>query len=189
MRREVRVELTRNDLLDGAAGTLRVNQIDGPPSGVARTEVVALVEVFEQAGPRRLPAEEFPSQGGRRRTVQGSEVAQGGEVLYGIVGATDTVGISRWQPNGFGDVTKRDAFVAHRMENRPGRRGFDGQPSEPSSIGAMDGGPTIHALADGSRDAFLPGDIHKGGHEPVITVAVHRRRKAQYRRTDSDASE
>ena len=65
------------------------------PPGTRLAVVVVLLEVLEQAGPGRLPSEQFPGYGGGGGAVQGDEVAQVAEVLDGVGGGTDAVGMPR----------------------------------------------------------------------------------------------
>jgi len=50
---------------------------------------------LEQAGPGRLPCEQFPGNGGGGGAVQADEVAQESKVLDSIDGVTDAVGMPR----------------------------------------------------------------------------------------------
>jgi hypothetical protein len=48
--------------------------------------VVILLEIFEEAGPGRLPCEQLPGYGGGGGAVHSGEVAQVGEVFNGVGG-------------------------------------------------------------------------------------------------------
>ena len=73
------------------------------------------------------------------------------------------------------------------MQDRAGGSGLDGQAGQARGVGAVHRGPPVRAVTHVSGDTSLAGDADERGHEPVVAVAMHRRREAQDRRADADA--
>ena len=119
--------------------------------------------------------------------VQGDEVAQRGEV-FGGVGGRDRRGRDvEVTTHRLGDLAEGDALVAHRVQDRAGGGGLDGQPGQAGGVGAVHSRPAVGAVTHVAGHAPLAGDADEGGHEPVVAVAMDGRREAQHRRADADA--
>src|SRR5260221_14147596 len=97
---------------------------------------MVLLEVLGQAGPGRLPSEQFPGDGGRGGGVQGDEVAQVGEVFTSIGRGHRRRGDAEVTTHRLGDLAEGDALVGDRVQDRAGGGGLDG----PAGQGGGGGG-------------------------------------------------
>src|SRR5260370_17511208 len=102
--------------------------------------VMVLLEGLEQAGPGRLPSEQFPGDGGRGGGVQGDEVAQVGEVFTGIGRGHRRRGDAEVTTHRLGDLPEGDALVGVPVQDPAGGGGPD-RPAGPPTGGRTGPGP------------------------------------------------
>ena len=76
------------------------------------------------------------------------------------------------------DLAEGDALVTHRVEDRAGGRGLDGQAGQAGGVGTVHAGPAVGAVTHVAGDAALACDVDERGHEAVVAVAMDRRREA-----------
>jgi hypothetical protein len=140
-----------------------------------------VLQVLDQAGPNRPPAEELLGRGARGRVVQLHERAQEAEVGGGLVGFDADRGQVQAPADGLGDVTERYALVTDSVQPRPGRRGFQRQPVQPGRVELVHGRPPAGPVADVAGDALVAGDPDQARHEAMsIRGAVHGRREPDH---------
>src|SRR6266851_1782039 len=132
-------------------------------------EVVALIEVLDEPGMCRLPAQQLAGQRARDRVVGREEAGQEAEVLARLAG---------------GDGDHRDG-----AQPRSRRCLLQGQAEQVCRIEPVHGGPAAGAVAGEAGDSRVTGDTDQGREESVIPVTVTRRGKSHDRRTDAERSE
>ena len=146
----------------------RDRQIAGP------SVVGAGLEVGDQPGLRRLPAEQVARDRARGGRIGGEERAEPAEVLGVDRGGRQIQAAA----DRLGDRAGLDALVVDGVEDVAGGCGFEAEPEHPRGVEAVDGGPAVLARADVAGDALIAGGGDDHGHEAVVALAMDGRREA-----------
>jgi hypothetical protein len=126
-----------------------------------------VVEVGEQAGVGRCPAEDPPGREGRRRVVQDDHRREEPEVLLEPVFWDAFGGQAQVVADALGDLAHRDASVPGRVPPGAGRRVLEGQAVEVADVEGVPGGPPVGAVPRVAGHAGLPRDGDQGPGEAV----------------------
>jgi hypothetical protein len=125
-----------------------------------------VVEVGEQAGVGRLPAEDPPGREGGRRVVHDHRREEP-EVRLEPVGRDALRGQAQVVADALGDLAHRDALVPGRVPPGAGRRVLQGQAVEVADVEGVPGGPPVGSVPGVAGHAGLPGDRDQGPGEAV----------------------
>jgi hypothetical protein len=126
-----------------------------------------VVEVGEEAGVGRCPAEDAPGREGGRWVVQHDHRREEPEVRLQAVGRDALLGQAQVVADALGDLAYRDAFVPGRVPPGAGRRVLEGQAVEMTDVEGVPGGPPVRAVPGVAGYAGLPRDGNQGPGEAV----------------------
>src|ERR1019366_1237040 len=130
---------------------------DPGPCPSARGEVVAVVQVGEQAGLGGFPAEGPAGGEVGRRVALRDDVREEPEVSrhHEFVQGNAHDGQVQTPANGLGDVAELDAPVPDRVPVCPSRRLLQRQPEQRGGIADVHGVPQVRAVSGVADDALL----------------------------------
>src|ERR1700722_5686393 len=145
------------------------------PAGLSPgAEVVALIEILDEASVLWLPAQELLRKGAGGRVVERDERTEEAEMVGCSLGRDAGHRDIKVLADRRGDVAERHALVADRVQPGPGRRAFQCEPVQPGRVERVPGGPAVGAVADIARHALLAGDGDQCRDETVqVKIAVH----------------
>src|SRR6266567_6079259 len=152
-------------------------------------EVVAVIEVLDEPGMGRLPAEQLAGQRARDRVVGREEAGQEAEVPARLAGRDGDHREVEVPPDHLGDGADRHTLVRDRVQPRSRRCLLQSQAEQVCRVEPVHGGPAAGAVAGEARDSLVTGNTDQGREESVIPVAVTGRSKSHNRRTDAERSE
>ena len=119
-------------------------------------EVVALIEVLDEPGMCRLPAQQLAGQRARDRVVGREEAGQEAEVLARLARRDGDHRDVEVSPDHLGDGADRHILVRDRVQPRSRRCLLQGQAEQVCRIEPVHGGPAAGAVADEARDSLGP---------------------------------
>jgi hypothetical protein len=127
-------------------------------------EVVAFVEVGEEPGVDRLPAEPRAGQRAAGRGVHGREQREQAEMALCFLGLQGGDRQAQVPADDLGDVAERDALVADRVQ--PGARGCRLQ-GQPEQVAVED---KLEVIAAGQAVAIIPAGVRAASPRPDLTT-------------------
>src|SRR6266581_2976380 len=130
-------------------------------------EVVALIEVLDEPGMCRLPAQQLAGQRARDRVVGREEAGQEAEVPARLAGRDGDHRDVEVSPDHLGDGADRHTLVRDPVQRRSRRCLLQSQAEQVCRIEPVHGGPPAGAVADEARGSLVTRNTDRGRGVPA----------------------
>src|SRR5271165_5649216 len=121
-------------------------------------EIAGLIDVGDEPGLLRRPAEKGARARARRRRIPAGEAPEPAEVARSLIGRYTHDRDVQQSADRRRDVAERNAFVGDGVEGSADSPTLDRKAIDARRVETVDGGPAVEPFADIGGDALLAGD-------------------------------